>query len=538
MKAVFRPVLLLLGNGVAGDGAPISRSLRLAAGRAIMPLAALLLLLAGPWAAALAGEAASARQVIHVLDRLAFGPSAEDVRHVSEIGIERYIAEQLDPAAIAEPAVLTERLAALETLRLTPLELMERYGHLRPVGGVPPTFEQRQARRLEARIVMAQATHARIVRALHSRRQLNEVMVDFWFNHFNVFGPKPIYGILVGAYEEQAIRPHALGKFGDLLLATARHPAMLLYLDNFQNSAPGTKLRDGREIGLNENYAREVMELHTLGVDGGYTQEDIIALARILTGWTFVGQERFARDGSAFRFLQQRHDFGPKRLLGRDIAPTGEAEGIEALDMLARHPSTARHIAFKLAQYFVADTPPPALVDRLAERFRDSEGDIRAVLHALFASPEFRDSIASKYKSPYRYILSAVRAAGVAVSNPRPLLHHMTRLGMPLYHCPTPDGYPDTADKWLSPDAGPKRVSFALALARGAMPLVGADPATTPDMAEPADPARSRNAPVDAAAVQALLDPILSDQTRAAIAAAPAGQRAALLLGSPDFMRR
>jgi uncharacterized protein (DUF1800 family) len=369
-------------------------------------------------------------------------------------------------------------------------------------------------------------------------------MVDFWFNHFNVDARKGLDRIWVGAYEEQAIRPFVLGKFRDLLLATARHPAMLFYLDNAKNSAPGTQLQSGRESGLNENYAREVMELHTLGVDGGYTQDDVVALARILTGWTFVRRERASGDGSAFRFLKTRHDFGLKRFLGRDIAPSGEAEGIEALDMLARSPATARHVALKLAQYFVADRPPDSFVDRLAARFRETDGDIGAVLRTLFASREFRDSVGTKYKSPYRYVLSAVRAAGIEAEDVRPLLRQMAQLGMPLYSCPTPDGYADTAGKWLNPDATLKRVSFALALSAGTLPLGGRSAAPNDDdmdkdvRDEAAASAGGSRQMIDPAAVQALLDPVLSDRTRAAVTEAAPRQRAALLLGGPDFMRR
>src|SRR6266581_582482 len=231
-------------------------------------------------------EAASAadRQVLHVLDRLAFGPTREDFRHVKAIGIERYIAEQLDPEALAEPPELAARLAGLETLRLDPIDLFVRYGPLRPADGVKPSPDDIKARREAARIIVHEAAEARVLRALYSPRQLEQVMVDFWFNHFNVFAQKGLDHLWIGAYEEAAIRPHALGRFADLLRATARHPAMLFYLDNWENSAPGSKMPNGREAGINENYARELMELHTLGVDGGYTQADVIALAEILTG--------------------------------------------------------------------------------------------------------------------------------------------------------------------------------------------------------------------------------------------------------------
>jgi uncharacterized protein (DUF1800 family) len=359
-------------------------------------------------------------------------------------------------------------------------------------------------------------------------------MVDFWYNHFNVFAGKGLDRLWVGSFEEQAIRPHALGKFRDIVLATARHPAMLYYLDNTQNVAAGTRRPNGGEAGLNENYARELMELHTLGVEGGYTQDDVVALARILTGWGLARPNAAETDGSGFRFYPARHDAGPKRFLGRDIGAAGEQEGIEAIDTLARSPATAHHIALELAQYFVADSPPPALVERLAARFHDTDGDIRATLQALFASREFRDSSGGKYKTPYRYVVSAVRAAGVELRNPRPLLNWLARLGMPLYGCQTPDGYSDLAAQWLSPDATTLRVSFATNLGTGVMPLAAAPPAEVTPVAATAP----RREPLDAAPLQTLLDPVLSRNTRAVVANAPAAERAALLLGSPDFMRR
>jgi uncharacterized protein (DUF1800 family) len=471
-----------------------------------------------------AAERTSDRQILHVLDRLAFGSTVEDFRHVKAIGIERYIAEQLDPAAIAEPPALTERLAWLETLRLDPVRLYAEYGPPREVDGVKPTPEEQQARRQRSRTILEQARAARLWRALYSPRQLNEVMVDFWYNHFNVFAGKGLDRLWIGAYEAEAIRPHALGRFRDLLGATAHHPAMLFYLDNAQNAVPGSKGPNGRQDGLNENYARELMELHTLGVDGGYTQDDVVALARILTGWGLARPNALPEAGSGFVFYPKRHDDGPKRFLGHDIAAKGEAEGEEALDILAKSPATARHIAFALAQHFVADAPPSALVDRLAARFSKSDGDIRAVLQTLFASREFRDGVAAKYKTPYRFVVSAVRAAGVPVDDPKPLLNAMARLGQPLYGCATPDGYRDTGEAWISPDAAVLRVNFATTLAGGRLPL-----------------AKEAGAPpsgVDLADLQRLLGPALPQKTRAALAASPAELRAALLLGGPDFMRR
>jgi uncharacterized protein (DUF1800 family) len=481
-----------------------------------------------------AAEKASESQALHLLNRLAFGPTVEDLRHLEAIGPDRYIDEQLRPQSIREPPELIQRLTALETLRLDPVSLFQVYGPWRPFrGGVKPTPEEAKAQRERAKVIVQQAAEARILRAMMSHRQLQEVMVDFWYNHFNVFAGKGLDHLWVGAYEEQAIRPYALGHFRDLLLATAHHPAMLFYLDNTQNSAPGSRRPDGKEVGLNENYARELMELHTLGVDGGYTQADVITLARILTGWGLARPNFRLGTGSAFMFDAARHDFSPKVFLGRQIRSSGETEGDEALDLLVRMPATAHHIAFELAQYFVADAPPSALVDRLAARFRETDGDIRAVLKTLFTSREFRDSAGKKYKTPYQFVLSATRAAGADVRNSRPLLGALARLGMPLYGCQTPDGYKNTEAAWLSPDATGLRISFATALAAGKLPVT-APPADTLQVQPVAD---SENEPVDPARLEEVLGPTLAAQTRDMVAETPAGLRAAVILGSPDFMR-
>ncbi|MBV9828058.1 MAG: DUF1800 domain-containing protein [Alphaproteobacteria bacterium] len=491
-------------------------------------------------------DAPGDRQILHVLDRLAFGPTRSDVAHVRSIGVDRYIAEQLDPQRLPEPAALTQRLAALTTQNKDPVTLFVEYGPLRPVDGVKRTADEQKARRQRANIIAIEARWARIWRALYSPRQLHEVMVDFWFNHFNIFAGKGLDHLWVGAYENEAIRPNALGRFQDLVLATARHPAMLFYLDNYQNTAPGFKTPDGRELGLNENYARELMELHTLGVDGGYSQDDVITLARILTGWSLPRPNVMPRDFTGFEFYPARHDTGSKRLLGHDFATGGEAEGAAALTMLSRRPATALHVSRQLVEYFVSDSAPPALVERVSTRFQQTDGDIRAVLQTLFTSAEFRGSAGGKYKSPYRYVLSAARAARLEVNNPRPLLGAMAQQGQPLYGCVTPDGFRDSEATWLSPDATLLRVGFATALGAGKMP-VGAVPVLEPGIVQVSAPATSAPAPapaqgagepVDAAALEALLAPGLSSETRTTIASAQPELRAALLLGSPDFMRR
>jgi uncharacterized protein (DUF1800 family) len=385
-------------------------------------------------------------------------------------------------------------------------------------------------------------------------------MVNFWFNHFNVFAQKGLDHLWIGSYEKEAIRPYALGRFRDLLGATAKHPAMLFYLDNWQNTAPDSPGARGNFKGLNENYARELMELHTLGVDGGYTQQDVITLARILTGWGFrrpgqAVQARAARfvagqqaesfsTTSAFYFDANRHDSSAKVFLGRSIRGSGVSEGEEALDILAQHPSTARHISFELAQYFVSDTPPKSLVDRLAREYLDSRGDIRSVLNSLFHSPEFWDQqyFGKKFKTPYEYVISAVRAAGAPVTNTRPLYGMLAQLGMPLYHCQTPDGYKNTQEAWLNPNAMTQRINFATALAAGRLPLNRSPVNAMEQMGgaknTAADNQLARVEPVDPTSLIKVIGPMLSQETKAAIENSRPVFRAPLILGSSGFMHR
>ena len=376
---------------------------------------------------------------------------------ISALGIERYLEQQLHPESLPEPVVLTRRLASLETLRADAVSLFLEYGpSSRPNANSPTAVREARER---ARIIVEQAREARVLRALESPRQSQELLVDFWYNHFNVFAGKGLDHLWVADYETRAIRPHVLGRFRDLLAATARHPAMLFYLDNWQNTAPDTRGARGPFRGLNENYARELLELHTLGVDGSYTQADVGALARILTGWGIRRGRGRVRDPEAsldgFYFDAARHDFEDKLLLGHPIRGRGAAEVEEALDLLAEHPSTARHICYQLAQFFVADAPPPTLVARLAARYRDTDGDLHAILQLLFASPEFRASLSApgKFKTPFQYVISSVRAAGLAVDHTSPLVGVLQRLGEPLYGCATPDDYKFIERAWLSPDA-------------------------------------------------------------------------------------
>lgn len=468
-------------------------------------------------------QSASEADALHVLNRLGYGPAPGDLAHVRQMGIDRYIDEQLHPERLPLPADLARQLDNLPTAAASQRELITQYREAAQAvkdGG----DEARAARRESLRQLDIESGQARLWRAARSPRQLEERMVDFWFNHFNVFVGKGLDRVLVGNYEREAIRPYAMGRFRDLLGATAHHPAMLFYLDNWQSVAAGSQPPRGagpaaKASGLNENYARELMELHTLGVDGGYSQQDVTELARVLTGWTFA--PRLTSGASVFVFDARRHDRGDKFWLGQRIGDQGQAEGEQALDLLAMHPATARHIGYQLAQYFVADQPPATLVDRLAQRYLASGGDIHALLKTLFDSPEFRSPKVHglKFKTPYDYVVSTVRATDLPLTDVRPLLGTLRQLGMPLYGCQTPDGYKNTQDAWLNPDAITRRIGFATALASGRLPA-----AATP--------------PVDAEVLLATLGSGISPKTRATLAEATPDLRGALVLGSPDFMHR
>ena len=402
-------------------------------------------------------------------------------------------------------------------------------------------------------VVSGDLKEGKVYRALYSNRQLEEVLVDFWFNHFNVFEnknvqiqPQGVVRMLLASYERDAIRPHVLGKFKDLLLATARHPAMLYYLDNWESISPNAfdsflvgPFAAGQNLaqqfsrqahGLNENYGREVMELHTLGVDGGYTQADVIAVARCFTGWTI----RQPTTKPEFVFASFMHDTGEKVVLGHTIAAGGgEQDGLQAIDILAHHPSTAKFISRKLAERFVADDPPQSLVDRMAQTFAKTDGDLRAVLQTMFTSPEFFSEGAwdAKVKSPFEMVVSAVRAMGGEASDTFTLVQKIAELGEPLYGKLEPTGYPEAGEGWLSTANLLGRMNFATTLASGQVPGVKLD--------------SSRLEGKDAAAIaREVLGRPASDQTLEALAKGLEGKEpmarmvASLVLSSPDFQRR
>jgi uncharacterized protein (DUF1800 family) len=479
-------------------------------------------------------------RALHVLNRLGYGPSEGDIAQIRRQGVKAYIAAQLNPAAIPMPADLQARLDSLPAITLTPAQAYLQYG--------PPSFapdsasaeEKNRSRQRAARELTPQAHQARILQAVQSPRQLQEVMTEFWFNHFNIFEGKGWDRYWIADFENKAIRPNALGNFRQLLGAVAHHPAMLYYLDNWLSSGVGSPEAKGRFKGLNENYARELMELHTLGVDGGYSQADVITMARVLSGWTIDvhGMNR-GKDDAGFLFNPRRHDTGPKVLLGQALQTAdGRQEGERALDLLAAHPSTARFICTKLAEYFVADQADPKLVERLTQRYRSSGGDIKAVLRALFDSPQFwaRKNYQSQFKTPYQYVISSLRASGTPVRNVKPIDNTLQQLGMPLYGWLTPEGYNYAQAVWLNPDAVLRRINFASTLGNGRTPIAreaGVAVNALPSSQQPQQP----QAPDPGQMLQTLA-PMFSTTALEQIAAAPRASQAGLILGSPGFMKR
>jgi uncharacterized protein (DUF1800 family) len=575
--------------------------------------------------------AADVATVTHVLNRLGYGPRPRDVQRVQAMGLAAYIDAQLHPDRVSDEALESRLARDFVTLELSSRELAEKYfvpalmvrreqqrqqarapqpapGSDQMMAAQPPPPQlSPEARQLQAqqRNVNAELMQAKLLRGALSERQLEEVLVDFWFNHFNVFIGKGQVRQYLTEYEREAIRPYVLGDFRKMLGAVAHSPAMLFYLDNFQSSTPNPpvmlnenmerRLRDPRltpgarqmledqiemrqrqlkqpqrpQRGLNENYARELMELHTLGVNGGYTQKDVVELARILTGWTIDRPQQ----GGAFVFRPQMHDTGSKVLLGTTFGPAGEMEGERALDLLARHPSTARHIAYKLSQRFVSDEPPAALVSRAAETFLATKGDLREVTRVIVTSPEFFAPAAHrvKVKTPLEFVLSSVRATGTEVINPQPMVAAMQSLGMPLYGCQPPTGYSMTSDAWVNTGALLNRMNFAVQLMAGGRPQAmpagarAAGPGAGQGRAQgPGRAARlgangrgrgdALRGPlqVDVASlapdtsdasreklIQTLLSGAASDGTRQTLARAQnPNELIALTLGSPEFQRR
>jgi uncharacterized protein (DUF1800 family) len=436
-------------------------------------------------------------------------------------------------------------------------------------GMSPKQRETFQALNNPQQVVNDELVQAKLLRAIYSERQLDEVMTDFWFNHFNVYLGKGADRYMLTSYERDVIRPHALGKFEDLLVATAQSPAMLFYLDNWLSVGPdsevalGVALRRGRNryarsqarpkkraSGLNENYGRELMELHTLGVNGGYTQKDVTEVARVLTGWTIAEP----RKGSGFKYEDKLHEPGDKIVLGHRIKQGGEKEGRQVLHLLAHHPSTAKFTCTKLAMRFVSDNPPPALVDRMAQTFLKKDGDIREVLKTMLKSPEFwsDDAYRAKVKTPLEFVVSAARATNANVTDAMTLARQLNNMGMPLYGMQPPTGYSMKADAWVNSSALLDRMNFSLALLTGKMKGTQVDPAQlVPASATATDPhdalvqmestllAGDISKQTHDAIAKRLDDPQLAQRKLDDPAQAPnLGMIAGLIVGSPEFQRR
>jgi uncharacterized protein (DUF1800 family) len=580
--------------------------------------------------------------ILHAFNRLGFGTRPGDLERVKQMGLQKWIDQQLHPESIDDSGV-EARLNRFPTLKMSSTKLekefprpqvaakregitVEEYrkeqqerarglvqsddeqagaqsdvkgarqdpeanpGQAPAEGKGEKGFNDRMIDYADVRTpqrVVAELAMAKMTRAVYSERQLEEQMVDFWYNHFNVFAGKGADIWLITSYERDAIRPNAMGKFRDLLEATAKSPAMMFYLDNWLSADPvawarmraeqqarqqrrflgpfgGPFGRPGfpppappnaqnakkqQERGLNENYGRELMELHTLGVDGGYTQDDVIEVAKAFTGWSI----RKPQQDPEFFFDDRIHDTSTKMVLGHKIQAGGMKDGEEVLDILARDPHTAHHISYELAQHFVADNPPHALVDRMTQTFEKTDGDIREVLHTMIYSPEFwsKDTYRVKIKTPFELVASVTRAVGAEVNIPLMLVQWTNRIGEPLYQCMPPTGYSTKADAWVNTGALLNRMNFSLALTadriRGAQvdvsALLGDEAGTNPSKA--LDRAiqvllAGQATPETRATLEKQLDDpqilraSLDDPVKQVNSALVAG----LVLGSPEFQRR
>jgi uncharacterized protein (DUF1800 family) len=499
----------------------------------------------------------------HLLDRFAFGASREDMAKVEKIGPEQWFLQQLE-GRLPEPE-LGEKLSGLDAINLSNEQALAQFprparlyqeamqaGYLKKedasLDKKSPETRQAIRRYMQSKgyrpqqELFRQFISQKILRAAYSENPLHEVLTDFWFNHFNVSLTKNECAPYIPAYERDVIRPNVTGKFENLLLATAQSPAMLFYLDNFSSMGDNEEMRAQRALmekrmerkladadpnstlaqqlekrkerqlnqGLNENYAREIMELHTLGVDGGYTQSDVTEAARVLTGWTIfpaneegpgryvrkmidqVGEDRLVSRGFVhkgdFLFAMSRHDTKPKTVLGRNFAGGGGyEEGLELIRMLSNHPSTARFVCRKLAVRFVNDDPAPALVDRMAQVFLNTKGDIGEVLKAMVASPEFwsKDALREKTKSPFELAISAVRVLHAEVDAPYMLNNYITKMGQKMYYYQAPTGFPDKGSYWINAGSLLNRMNFGMDLAAQRIPGLKVDLAALNDDHEP-----------------------------------------------------
>jgi uncharacterized protein (DUF1800 family) len=574
-----------------------------------------------PLGRAPAGEVAArsdTQRIQHLLSRATFGVRPMDVDAVRAAGIEAWLDRQLHPERIDDSA-LAERVARFPIAALSAGELIRDYSP-RPLPNVAPgdTAAARRARegltpqerrdraQRSPQRILADLVGAKLARAVYSERQLEEVMTDFWFNHFNVFFGKGLDRFLIADYEQTAIRPHIFGTFEDLLIATARHPAMLFYLDNWTSAAPDSVMggsRDsierrrselvrriatmseeererlvssrrltreqldrltqqaarqpaGRVRGINENYARELLELHTLGVDGGYTQQDVVEVARAFTGWTFVrpgNRPRLRREPApdqdagapGFVFRTEMHDPGAKVVLGVELpAGRGIEDGLDILQLLAHHPTTARFLATKLVERFVSDTGDPALANELAAVFLRTGGDLREVTRALFTSERFyaAEHQRSKVKTPFELVASALRVTQAVVGRSRRTIEALRGMGQVPYTEPVPTGFPAASEDWVNSGAMVNRINFALSLANSGLDGVRLDVNQLSGADAPTETIVPRLIatllPGAPAALEARIRQELAPRPGPERAGASAATVTAMVLGSPEFQRR
>src|SRR5437867_5584895 len=498
----------------------------------------------------------------HALNRLAYGARPDEADSVARFGVMRWIERQLDPDHVSDDH-LRDREREFKILDYNRADLAGRYRDAtrerqrlqREAAASGDSTRMRNARPMqEFRELGGELQQLAIVRAALSERQLREVIVDFWTNHFNVFVGKGADRFLLPSYIEQTIRPRALGRFEDLLIATAESPAMLFYLDNAQSVAPGSapppprgsfflRRRFGmnempderrqrlqrRPTGINENYARELLELHTLGVDGGYTQQDIIEVARIFTGWSIEPPER----GSGFVFRDWAHDRGEKHVFGLTFNDDGKDEGIRLLKFLASQHATMHHVSAKLCARFVADEPPDGCIDAAVAAWQKSGGDIRALLRAIFTSPEFwsAQAVRSKVKTPFEFVVSAVRATAIEPDDTPRLAQLVARLGEPLYQQPAPTGYGETEAHWVNSGALLARMNAAMGIAKDCSSIpANEDHAQLVDMIDQQLLAGTMSTHTKSVILEQLTE--VSDPVQARALAV------GLALGGPDFQKQ
>ncbi|MET0256081.1 MAG: DUF1800 domain-containing protein [Luteibacter sp.] len=496
-----------------------------------LAVAALLALVVLP---AAARDEPLSREDVAWLDRVTFGVDSATLARYRDLGRRRFLEEQLHPKADGLPEAVRAQIAGFEVMR-TPMptlvgQVRDQYRDIKDMPDGDAKEEAKKALQKQGNQYAQQAQAAELLHAVYDENQLREQMVWFWLNHFSVFQNKGRVRWLVASYAQDTIRPHALGKFRDLVMATLKSPAMLEYLDNAQNA------RDK----INENYARELMELHTLGVGSGYSQADVQNLARVLTGVgvNFDGQPRklrpalqayYVQDG-VFEFNPNRHDFGDKQLLGKPIAGGGFDEVEKAVDLIVSQPACARFVSTKLAKYFVADDPPPALIDAMAKTFHRTDGDIAAVIKTMLDSKEFTASLGKRYKDPTQFLVSTMRLAydGKPVANPRPLVNWINQLGQAPFGRITPDGWPTADSEWSSSGQVAKRFEIARAIGSGANHLF--------DLDEDGKLQRGGFPQLTTPTYYATIDPTLGPKTRDALSQATSQQEwNTFLLSSPEF---